>query len=119
MSSGVLSLVIAALQECKTIYEDVQMSNENCKLLLKRALDVSYPVNQINENKDLLLNANSAALSSVLTLLIDCRNFCNKYKKRNFFNTLTHHNRDKDNFVNYHRRLDSAVASFNLQVIHP
>lgn len=111
-----MALVFSALQECKDIYEDVQFSNEKCKELLKRCLDVSYPVNQINDNKDLLLNSNSAALSSALTLLIDCRNFCNKYKKRSLFNTITHHNRDKENFVDFNRRLDSTVASFNLQV---
>jgi hypothetical protein len=110
-----LSLVICALQEMKVIYEDVSYSNENCKQLAKHCEVLAEPVNQINNNRD-LLDSNSGALTSVLALLVDCKNFCSKYKGRSWAMTITHHNRDKDKFIVLNRRLDQATASFTLQV---
>jgi hypothetical protein len=110
-----LSLVISALQEMKTIYDDISTSNESCRHLAQHCEDLANPVKQIQDNSD-LIDTNSAALTSLLALLNDCKSFCKVFNTRSVFEAVTHHNRDKDAFISLHRRLDSAAASFNLQV---
>jgi hypothetical protein len=112
-----LSLVVSALQEMKTIYDDISTSNESCRDLAQHCEDLANPVKQIQDNSD-LIDTNSAALSSLLALLNDCKSFCKVFNTRSVFDAVTHHNRDKDAFISLHRRLDSAAASFNLQVNH-
>jgi hypothetical protein len=110
-----IDLVISALQAMKQIYDDVQYSHESCKELAKHCEVLSFPVFQIKDNADLIAS-NSASLQAVLTLLTDCRNFCEKFKGRGFLKTITNATRDKEKFAHLHRRLDSATQSFTLQV---
>lgn len=110
-----VSVIIVILQEIKIIYEDNQFNNAQCKALLHHCGDLTQPINQLQDNAD-LVNSNSAALTSMLNLLVDCRKFCGKFHGSNFLRTLSHHNRDKDKFITLHRKIDSAVASLNLQV---
>lgn len=114
---NVVGLVITVLHEIKVICDDNEFSNEQCKGLLHHCADLSHPIRQIQEKHD-FANSQSAALTTVLSLLVEVRKFCDKFKNRGVFKTLTHHSRDKDKFIAYHRKIDSAVSSFNLQVIH-
>ena len=115
MALEAVGLIISTLQALRQLGDDLASSNDSCKLLISHCEILAQPVNQINENRD-LLDANSHALQNALSLLVECRNFCTKFKKRNFFDKIGHKNRDKEMFTVLHHKMDIAAGLFTLQV---
>lgn len=115
MADDMISLVMGVIVAMKQMREDVSY-NTSCRELAAHCQDLAYPVQRINEYRTALLHTNKSALQNALSLLTECRNFCDKHNGRGFLKMIVQSRKDAHKITQLHRRLDSAAFAFDTQV---